>query len=85
MPSGTCKLGIEVVLVRPGDGVSAVIMITSVAYVKSSALKHSLGGPSGVTFKMIGLAVGIGVSSFKPVTIPAVNLSTSTTVLTLEF
>ena len=78
-------MGIEAVLVRPGDGVSAVIMISSVAYVKSSTLKHSLGGPSGVAFKMIGLAMGIGVSSFRSVTNWAVNLSTSTTVLTLEF
>ena len=61
-------MGIEAVLVRPGDGVSAVIMISSVAYVKSSTLKHSLGGPSGVAFKMIGLAMGIGVSSFRSVT-----------------
>ena len=78
-------MGIEAMLVRPGDGVSAVIMISSVAYVKSSTLKHPLGGPSGVTFKMIGFAMDIGVPSFKPVTIPAVNLSGSTTVLTLEF
>ena len=78
-------MGIEAVLVRPVDGVSTVIMISSVAYVKSSTLKHSLGGPSGVAFKMIGLAVGIEVSSFKPDTIWAVNLSTSTTVVTLEF
>ena len=78
-------MGIEAVLVRPVDGVSAVIWISSVAYLKSSTLKHSLGGPSGVTFKMIGFAMDIGVSSFRPVTIPAVNLSTSRTVLTLEF
>jgi hypothetical protein len=78
-------MGIEAVLVRPGDGVSAVIMISSVAYVKSSTLKHPLGGPSGVNFKMIGLAMGIGVSSFRSVTNWAVNLSTSNTVLTLEF
>ena len=78
-------MGIEAVLVRPGDGVSAVIWISSVAYVKSITLKHSLGGPSGVAFKMIGLAMGIGVSSFRSATYPVVNLSTSTTVLTLEF
>ena len=78
-------MGIEAVLVRPGDVVSAVILISSVAYVKSSTLKHSLGGPSGVTFKMIGLTMGIGVSSFRSVTNPSVNLSTSTTVRTLEF
>ena len=78
-------MGIEAVLVRPVDGVSAVIWISSVAYLKSSTLKHPLGGPSGVTFKMIGLSMGIGVSSFRSVINRAVNLFTSTTVLTLEF
>ena len=78
-------MGIEAVLLRPGDGISAVILISSVAYLKSSTLKRPLGGPSGVTFKMIGFAMDIGVSAFRPVTIPAVNLSTSTTALALEF